>query len=140
MISHRPRLNKPVLAWREYHSDNSEPCTIWVSPAGAVARRTCRPARNSGPHALCAPADHRNTYTGICGVDPAVVEAGRGMGLTESAASVSGRAPASSECNSFGGASSRRDFGRPCDDRGGYRRWWAWESLFFVAWRWSMIA
>jgi len=26
----------------------------------------------------------RNTYTGICGVDPAVVEAGRGMGLTES--------------------------------------------------------
>ena len=26
----------------------------------------------------------RNTYTGIRGVDPAVVEAGRGMGLTES--------------------------------------------------------
>ncbi|HEV2469650.1 MAG TPA: ABC transporter permease [Candidatus Sulfotelmatobacter sp.] len=26
----------------------------------------------------------RNTYTGICGVDSAVLEAGRGMGLTES--------------------------------------------------------
>jgi len=26
----------------------------------------------------------RNTYTGICGVDPAVLEAGRGMGLTDS--------------------------------------------------------
>jgi osmoprotectant transport system permease protein len=26
----------------------------------------------------------RNTYTGIRGVDPAVVEAGRGMGLTDS--------------------------------------------------------
>ena len=43
----------------------------------------------------------RNTYTGIRGVDPAVVEAGRGMGLTGPPAPVSSRVAAGAERDSL---------------------------------------
>ena len=69
---------------RKHHSNDSEPRPLRISVARSVAGRTC------GPLAILALTLYallpiiRNTYTGIRGVDPAVVEAGRGMGLTES--------------------------------------------------------
>ena len=84
VIAHRPRLNKPVLA----------SANIIQTIPGLALFAFLLPVRWLGARAdrlaILALALYallpiiRNTYTGICGVDPAVLEAGRGMGLTQS--------------------------------------------------------
>src|SRR5262249_35834362 len=83
-IAHRATLNKPVLAVANIiQTIPSLALFGFLLPLPWIGERADRLAIL----ALCLYAllpIIRNTYTGIRGVDPAVIEAGRGMGLTES--------------------------------------------------------
>jgi osmoprotectant transport system permease protein len=84
MISHRPRLNKPVLAGANViQTIPSLALFGFLLPVPWLGDRAERLAVLALTLYALLPII-RNTYTGICGVDPAVVEAGRGMGLTDS--------------------------------------------------------
>ena len=84
MIAHRPRLNKPVLAGANIiQTIPSLALFGFLLPVPWLGQRADRLAILALTLYALLPII-RNTYTGICGVDPAVVEAGRGMGLTES--------------------------------------------------------
>jgi osmoprotectant transport system permease protein len=72
VIAHRPRFNKPVLAIFGF-----------LLPVPWLGERADRLAILALTLYALLPII-RNTYTGIRGVDASVVEAGRGMGLTES--------------------------------------------------------
>jgi len=83
VISHRPRFNKPV--WAGANIMQTIPSLAlfgFLLPVPWLGERADRLAILALTLYALLPII-RNTYTGICGVDPAVVEAGRGMGLTE---------------------------------------------------------
>jgi len=83
-IAHRPRLNKPVLASANIiQTIPSLALFGFLLPVPWLGARSDRLAILALTLYALLPII-RNTYTGICGVDPAVLEAGRGMGLTES--------------------------------------------------------
>jgi osmoprotectant transport system permease protein len=82
-IAHRPRLNKPVLA--SANIIQTIPCLAlfgFLLPVPWLGERADRLAILALTLYALLPMI-RNTDTGIRGVDPAVVEAGRGMGLTD---------------------------------------------------------
>jgi osmoprotectant transport system permease protein len=82
-IAHRPRLNKPVLASANIiQTIPSLALFGFLLPVPWLGERADRLAILALTLYALLPMI-RNTYTGIRGVDPAVVEAGRGMGLTE---------------------------------------------------------
>jgi osmoprotectant transport system permease protein len=84
VIAHRPKLNKPVLASANIiQTIPSLALFGFLLPVPWLGSRSDRLAILALALYALLPII-RNTYTGICGVDPAVVEAGRGMGLTES--------------------------------------------------------
>jgi osmoprotectant transport system permease protein len=84
MISHRPRLNKPVLASANViQTIPSLALFGFLLPLPWLGERADRLAILALTLYALLPII-RNTYTGISGVDPAVVESGRAMGLTES--------------------------------------------------------
>ena len=83
-IARRPRLNKPVLASANIiQTIPSLALFGFLLPVPWLGERADRLAILALTLYALLPII-RNTYTGIRGVDPAVVEAGRGMGLTES--------------------------------------------------------
>lgn len=83
VIAHRPRWNKPVLASANIiQTIPSLALFGFLLPVPWLGARSDRLAILALTLYALLPII-RNTYTGICGVDPAVVEAGRGMGLTE---------------------------------------------------------
>jgi osmoprotectant transport system permease protein len=83
-IAHRPRFNKPVLASANIiQTIPSLALFGFLLPVPWLGGRSDRLAILALTLYALLPII-RNTYTGIRGVDPAVVEAGRGMGLTES--------------------------------------------------------
>ena len=83
-IAHRPRFNKPVLASANIiQTIPSLALFGFLLPVPWLGERADRLAILALTLYALLPII-RNTYTGIRGVDPAVVEAGRGMGLTES--------------------------------------------------------
>jgi len=83
LIAHRPRLNKPVLASANIiQTIPSLALFGFLLPVPWLGARSDRLAILALTLYAFLPII-RNTYTGIRGVDPAVVEAGRGMGLTE---------------------------------------------------------
>ena len=83
-IAHRPALNKPVLAGANIiQTIPSLALFGFLLPLPWLGERADRLAILALTLYSLLPII-RNTYTGIRGVDPAVVEAGRGMGLTES--------------------------------------------------------
>ena len=83
-IAHRPRFNKPVLASANIiQTIPSLALFGFLLPVPWLGARSDRLAILALTLYALLPII-RNTYTGIRGVDPAVVEAGRGMGLTES--------------------------------------------------------
>ena len=65
------------------NSDHTQPGVIWLPDSGAVPgrHRRQRPPSSLWRFMLCFPI-LQNTYTGIAGVDPAVLESARGMGMT----------------------------------------------------------
>jgi len=82
-ISHFPRLNKPVLASANIiQTIPSLALFGFLLPVPWLGERADRLAILALTLYALLPIV-RNTYTGIRGVDPAVVEAGRGMGLTD---------------------------------------------------------
>jgi osmoprotectant transport system permease protein len=84
IIAHRPRLNKPVLASANViQTIPSLALFGFLLPVPWLGARSDRLAILALTLYALLPII-RNTYTGIRGVDPAVVEAARGMGLTES--------------------------------------------------------
>ena len=84
VIAHWPRLNKPVLAGANIiQTVPSLALFGFLLPVPWLGDRADRLAILALTLYALLPII-RNTYTGIRGVDPAVVEAGRGMGLTES--------------------------------------------------------
>ncbi len=84
VIAHRPRLSKPVLASANIiQTVPSLALFGFLLPLSWLGERADRLAILALTLYALLPII-RNTYTGIRGVDPAVVEAGRGMGLTES--------------------------------------------------------
>ncbi len=84
VISHWPRLNKPVLAAANIiQTVPSLALFGFLLPVPWLGDRADRLAILALTLYALLPII-RNTYTGIRGVDPAVMEAGRGMGLTES--------------------------------------------------------
>ena len=84
VIAHRPRFNKPVLASANIiQTIPSLALFGFLLPVPWLGERADRLAILALTLYALLPII-RNTYTGIRGVDPAVVEAGRGMGLTES--------------------------------------------------------
>jgi osmoprotectant transport system permease protein len=84
MISHRPRLNKPILAGANViQTIPSLALFGFLLPVPWLGDRAERLAILALTLYALLPII-RNTYSGICGVDPAIVEAGRGMGLTDS--------------------------------------------------------
>ena len=83
LIAHRTRLNKPVLAGANIiQTIPSLALFGFLLPVPWLGERADRLAILALTLYALLPII-RNTYTGIRGVDPAVVEAGRGMGLTE---------------------------------------------------------
>ena len=83
-IAHWPRFNKPVLASANIiQTIPSLALFGFLLPVPWLGERADRLAILALTLYALLPII-RNTYTGIRGVDPAVVEAGRGMGLTES--------------------------------------------------------
>jgi osmoprotectant transport system permease protein len=83
-IAHRPLLKKPVLAGANViQTVPSLALFGFLLPLPWLGESANRLAILALSLYALLPII-RNTYTGICGVDPAVVEAGRGMGLTES--------------------------------------------------------
>ena len=84
LIAHRPRLNKPVLASANIiQTIPSLALFGFLLPVPWLGDRSDRLAILALTLYALLPII-RNTYTGISGVDASVVEAGRGMGLTES--------------------------------------------------------
>ncbi|MGH9495656.1 MAG: ABC transporter permease [Candidatus Sulfotelmatobacter sp.] len=84
LIAHRPRFNKPVLAGANIiQTIPSLALFGFLLPVPWLGARSDRLAIVALTLYALLPII-RNTFTGIRGVDPAVVEAGRGMGLTES--------------------------------------------------------
>jgi osmoprotectant transport system permease protein len=84
VIAHWPRLNKPVLAGANIiQTVPSLALFGFLLPVPWLGDRADRLAILALTLYALLPII-RNTYTGIRGVDPAVVEAGRGIGLTES--------------------------------------------------------
>ena len=84
LIAHRPRLNKPVLASANIiQTIPSLALFGFLLPVPWLGARSDRLAILALTLYALLPII-RNTYTGIIGVDASVVEAGRGMGLTES--------------------------------------------------------
>ena len=84
VIAHWPRLNKPVLAGANIiQTVPSLALFGFLLPVPWLGDRADRLAILALTLYALLPII-RNTYTGIRGVDPAVLEAGRGMGLTES--------------------------------------------------------
>src|SRR5689334_5846991 len=83
-IALRPRLNKPVLASANIiQTIPSLALFGFLLPTPWLGERADRLAILALTLYALLPII-RNTYTGIRGVDPAVIEAGRGMGLSES--------------------------------------------------------
>ena len=83
-IARRPHLNKPVLATANIvQTIPSLALFGFLLPLPWLGERSERLAILALTLYALLPII-RNTYTGISGVDAAVVEAGRGMGLTES--------------------------------------------------------
>ncbi len=81
--AHFPRLNKPVLASANIiQTIPSLALFGFLLPVPWLGARADRLAILALTLYALLPMI-RNTYTGIRGVDPAVVEAGRGMGLTD---------------------------------------------------------
>jgi len=84
VIAHWPRLNKPVLASANIiQTIPSLALFGFLLPVPWLGARSDRLAILALTLYALLPII-RNTYTGIRGVDPAITEAGRGMGLTES--------------------------------------------------------
>jgi osmoprotectant transport system permease protein len=84
MVAHWPRLNKPVLGSANIiQTIPSLALFGFLLPVPWLGSRADRLAILALTLYALLPII-RNTYTGIRGVDPAVMEAGRGMGLTES--------------------------------------------------------
>ena len=82
VIAHRPRFNKPVLASANIiQTIPSLALFGFLLPVPWLGERADRLAILALTLYALLPVI-RNTYTGIRGVDPTVVEAGRGMGLT----------------------------------------------------------
>ncbi len=83
LIAHWPLLNKPVLATANViQTVPSLALFGFLLPVPWLGDRAERLAILALTLYALLPLI-RNTYTGIRGVDPAVVEAGRGMGLTD---------------------------------------------------------
>jgi osmoprotectant transport system permease protein len=83
LIAHWPVLNKPVLAGANMiQTIPSLALFGFLLPLPWLGERADRLAILALTLYALLPLI-RNTYTGIRGVDPAVVEAGRGMGLTD---------------------------------------------------------
>lgn len=83
LISHRPRLNKPVLGSANIiQTIPSLALFGFLLPVPWLGARSDRLAILALTLYALLPII-RNTFTGIRGVDPAVIEAGRGMGMTE---------------------------------------------------------
>jgi osmoprotectant transport system permease protein len=83
-IARRPGLNKPVLASANIiQTIPSLALFGFLLPVPWLGQRADRLAILALTLYALLPII-RNTYTGIRGIDPAVLEAGRGMGLTES--------------------------------------------------------
>jgi osmoprotectant transport system permease protein len=84
LIAHRRRFNKPVLAAANIiQTIPSLALFGFLLPVPWLGDRAERLAILALTLYALLPII-RGTYSGILGVDPAVVEAGRGMGLTES--------------------------------------------------------
>jgi osmoprotectant transport system permease protein len=84
LIAHRTQLNKPVLTTANIiQTIPSLALFGFLLPVPWLGERVDRLAILALTLYALLPII-RNTYDGIRGVDPAVVEAGRGMGLTES--------------------------------------------------------
>lgn len=82
-ISHRVRFSKPVLASANIiQTIPSLALFAFLLPMPWLGERADRLAILALTLYALLPII-RNTYTGIRGVDPTVIEAGRGMGLTE---------------------------------------------------------
>jgi osmoprotectant transport system permease protein len=84
LIAHRSRLNKPILAGANIiQTIPSLALFGFLLPIPWLGERAEREAILALTLYALLPII-RNTYEGIRGVDSAVIEAGRGMGLTES--------------------------------------------------------
>jgi len=84
LIAHRTRLNKPVLASANIIQTIPGLALFgFLLPVPWLGARADRLAILALTLYALLPII-RNTYEGIRGVDPAVIEAGKGMGLTES--------------------------------------------------------
>jgi osmoprotectant transport system permease protein len=84
LIAHRKQFDKPVLAIANIiQTIPSLALFGFLLPMPWLGERADRLAILALTLYALLPII-RNTYSGILGVDPAVVEAGRGMGLTES--------------------------------------------------------
>lgn len=83
LIAHRPRLTKPVLASANIiQTIPSLALFGFLLPVPWLGARSDRLAIFALTLYAFLPII-RNTYTGLRGIDPGVIEAGRGMGLTE---------------------------------------------------------
>ncbi len=83
VITRVPQLSKAVLGGANVIQTIPEPRLVWFSTSRAMDRRARRPLAILALALYALLPLIRNTYAGIRSVDPAVVEAGRAMGLTD---------------------------------------------------------
>ena len=122
LVTRRPWLVEADSGRREYCGDDSEPGAVWIFAAGPwLGDRADRLAIVALALYALLPII-RNTAAGISGVDGAVREAARGMGMTDAADSAAGGVAAFTfhdDCgNSRGDGADDRDRD---DCRGGGR-------------------
>jgi ABC-type proline/glycine betaine transport system permease subunit len=138
LITRVPQLSKPVLGGANIiQTIPSLALFGFLLPAPWIGERAGRLAILALALYALLPLI-RNTYAGIQSVDPAVVEAGRAMGLTD--ANCCGKW----SCRSPPELLSLACGLRPCSPSG-WRRLRrrsaraGWENLFFADWPWSTI-
>src|SRR3954469_24352057 len=106
---------------RKHHSDNSQPCTVWILAAGSVAWGPGGSAGNSGAHALRTIADYPKHLLGNSGSGRVGGGSRTRDGIDGVTVVVSGRTAAGGERDSFRSTGGDRYFGGAGDDRGGDR-------------------
>ena len=83
LIARRPTLNKPILGERKYYSNHPQPGAFRIFAARALDWGTRRPPGHSRAHVLRAAATYPQHLHRHQGRRPFVVEAARGMGMTD---------------------------------------------------------
>ena len=115
---------------RQRNPDHSESRAVCIPPAGALDWRALRASRDSGPYALCVIATDSQHLRWHQRSRSAIVEAGRGMGMTDRQLLFRVELPLATGIHHCGRSRRRRDLCGTRNHRCGAGRWRPGEYIF----------